>query len=156
MALPTRHLSRSARIGLDKLGDALLPGDEDLPAFSELGCGDHIDTVLDEMPASDRDSLKVLLTVCRYLPNFALVGLLAGIERGTNLPGPLGTGVRFLRMGIKGLLLTLYYSGNKGASYTGRNPLDVIGYHVSVYTADIDGAETAVRQTEPIRETAAN
>lgn len=135
---PSRHLSAAAWRGLNRLGDALLPGDGALPSFSTLGCAEHVDVVLDEMAPSDRDSLKLLLAFCAYVPRPLLVGLFALLERGTGTPGPLGRGIRFLRMGLKGLLLTLYYSGNRGAAYAGPTPLDVIEYQVSVYTGDLE------------------
>lgn len=134
----TKHLNAGQFRGLEKLGDAMCPGDEEFPSFSRLGCAEHVDVVLDEMPPADRDSLKLLLSILRFFPNAAIVGLLSLLEKSSELPGSLGIGVRFLRMGIRGLIMTLYYSGNRGASYQGPSPLDIAGYHVSVYTADLE------------------
>lgn len=138
MATSTRHLKSGAFRGLQKLGDAMCPGDGEFPSFSRLGCAEHVDVILDEMPAADRDQLKTLLAVLSYVPIFGIAGLIALLEKTSELPGPLGVGVRFLRMGLRGLIMTLYYSGNRGASYEGPTPLDIVGYHVSVYTADMD------------------
>lgn len=134
-----RYLSPTARRGLDRLGDALLPGEDRLPSFSTLQCADHADFVLEEMPADDRSSLLVLLALCRFVPMPVLRWLVSFLERRGDAPEPLGTAFRFLRMGIKGFVFTLYYSGEKGQGYSGPSPLEAIGYEVSVYTDDVEG-----------------
>lgn len=136
--MPTRQLSRTQLRGLKRLGDAYLPGDEQLPSFTELGCAAHVDTILDEMPADDRRSLKLLLGVLAFTPRVLVIALAWCLEAAPHVPGPLGGPLRFLRMGLKGLVLTLYYSGRRGPGYTGRTPLEVLGYRVGVYTADVN------------------
>ena len=42
----SRYLNARQRLGLDRLGDALLPGDDEFPSFSRLGCGEHVDKLL--------------------------------------------------------------------------------------------------------------
>lgn len=134
----SRHLTPRQYRGLQKLGDAFFPADGDLPAFSALGCAEHVDAILDEMPVGDRDSLKSLLAICGITPRFKLRLLLRLLEGAPRVPTWAGGGaLRFLRMGIKGLVLTLYYSGRKGADYTGPTPLDVLEYRVGVYTDDL-------------------
>lgn len=148
MAHTSKYLTLRQTRGLEKLGDAYLPGDDELPSFSALGCAEHVDEVLDYLPADDRNSLKLLLGLLSITPRFKLVWLAKLLERSHNLPGPLGGGLRFLRMGLKGLVLTLYYSGKTGANYQGRTPLDVLGYDVGVYTGDLEGMKAAEIQKQ--------
>lgn len=137
MPSSTRHLSPRQFRGLQKLGDVYAPGDEQLPSFSRLGCGEAIDQVLDVMDPADRSSLKLLLGLLAWCPANWIRGLARLLERSPEMRGPWGGPLRFLRMGVKGLVLTLYYSGERGGAYQGPTPLDVLEYRVSVYTGDL-------------------
>ena len=39
-------------------------------------------------------------------------------------------------MGLRGIVLSLYYSGGTGPSYDGPGPLDVLAYRVAVAIED--------------------
>ncbi|MBY0586790.1 hypothetical protein K2X85_06415 [bacterium] len=122
--------------GIEKIGDIHFPGDGEFPSFSRLGCAEHAGFAISLLPEDDRSSLLMLLSVVGSLPRgFAWLLVQAG-ERGTRMPGPLGVGLRFLRLGLKGLATSLYYSGEKGTRYTGLTPLDLLSYQVQVYTQD--------------------
>lgn len=143
MPTKSRYLSGTAWRGLERLGDAVLPGDDQFPSFSRLGCAEHVDVLLGEMPADDRQSFITLLKVIRFVPGFLLRGLTRVLERSLNVPGPVGAAMRFLRLGIKGVVLSLYYSGEKGGSYQGQTPLELLDYQVSVYTGDLSNSPLA-------------
>jgi len=153
----SRYLNARQQRGLDRLGDALLPGDEEFPSFSRLGCGEHVDKLLAEMPERDRGDVLTLLTVTGLLPRLLVRSLVALIERSDRVPTVLGATLRFAKMGVRGLVLTLYYSGHKGSHFAGRTPLEILGYEVGVYTADVDQAsekhpETSKRQLGSLKE----
>lgn len=138
MKSASRWLTPRQYRGLERLGDAYCPGDDALPAFSALGCGEHVDRVLEYMPEADRNSLKGLLAACSWLPSRLLRVGLDLLERfAPRAPWPMGGGLRFLQMGVKGLVMTLYYSGSCGREYRGATPYDVLEYHVGVYTGDL-------------------
>ena len=40
-------------------------------------------------------------------------------------------------MGLRGIVLSLYYSGGSGPSYVGPGPLDVLSYRVGVAVEDV-------------------
>ncbi|MBX9787907.1 MAG: hypothetical protein K2Y37_03250 [Pirellulales bacterium] len=147
MSHPSRYLNARQQRGLDRLGDALLPGDEAFPSFSRLGCGEHVDKLLAEMPQRDRGDVLTLLTVCGALPTALVRLLVALIESSDRVPTPLGATLRFAKMGVRGLVLTLYYSGLKGSHYAGRTPLEILGYEVGVYTADVEVRHEHARNT---------
>jgi len=138
---PSRHLSPRQFRGLEKLGDAYLPGDAQFPSFSACGCAEHVDCVLDYLPEDDRRDLKRLLWVLSLKPQFALTAGVWMLEKTADLPIPLGGLLRFLRFGLKGLVISLYYSGETGTRYHGPSPLDLLDYHVSVYTGDLGDAK---------------
>ncbi len=142
----SRYLSARQQRGLDRLGDAVLPGDEEFPSFSRLGCGEHVDKLLAEMPQRDRGDVLTLLTVTGLLPGPLVRLLVALFENSDRVPTVLGSTLRFAKMGVRGLVLTLYYSGLKGAHYAGRTPLEILGYEVGVYTADVDAEHESSRR----------
>jgi hypothetical protein len=92
------------------------------------------------MNPGDLAQLKQLLTAASVMPGFGVQQLLKLAERSPRMndANPLAPTLRFLRLGLRGLVLSLYYSGRTGAAYDGPSPLDVIGYDVGVYTADLD------------------
>jgi hypothetical protein len=136
---PTSKLLSSTQIkGLTKVGDAYFPGDGELPSFSQCGCVEHADAAIELLPPDDLASLKTLLGAIGIMPGFVATSLVRLAERGPRMNGPLGVGLRFLRLGLKGVVTSLYYSGEVGHSYKGPSPLEVLGYHVKVYTADVD------------------
>ena len=125
----SKHLSPVQIRGIDKLGDSMLPGDSDFPRFSESHCVAQVDRILDHMPVSDLGDLKTLLGILGALPGWFAAFLIWVLERGAGMPGPIGAQIRFIRLGIRGLIMSLYYGDEK--------VLQTIGYQVSVYTADL-------------------
>ncbi|MEW5724700.1 MAG: hypothetical protein AB1896_16425 [Thermodesulfobacteriota bacterium] len=133
-----RRLTPRQQRGLNKIGDALIPGDADLPPFSATGCAVHADRILAYLSEQDRHDLRTALTLFSFLPGPVLVLVLKFLELAQGLPGAVGALVRMGRVGIKGLVVSLYYSGETGPGYQGPNPAEVIGFEVSVYLADLE------------------
>ncbi|MEW6055523.1 MAG: hypothetical protein AB1540_02840 [Bdellovibrionota bacterium] len=126
---PSKHLSENHLRGLEKLGDALVPGDKELPSFSKLKCVGEADRILDHMPASDLKDLKFLLSLLAVFPQFLVLVFIWVLELGSKIPGPLGAQLRFIRIGVRGLVMSLYYSDPRVHS--------ILGYSVSIYTKDL-------------------
>lgn len=129
MTTSSMHLNVRQIRGLNKLGDQMLPGYQKLASFSEVGAARHADRVLDHMPASDLKDLKMLLGILGVLPAFFVAGFLNFLELSPSIPTPIGAFLRFMRIGLRGLVMTLYYCDPKVH--------DVIGYQVQVYTDDM-------------------
>jgi len=108
--MTTPQLSPLQMRGLRKVGDVLIPGDADLPSFSKCGCITHVDRMLEYMYAADRDGVKALLGVCGVLPTLVVRGLLALTEQHAGLPNAVGSVLRLINTGLKGVVMTLYYS----------------------------------------------
>jgi hypothetical protein len=104
-------LTATQRAGLLRLGDVIIPGDDELPSFTESGVVDEVDRMVDWMYESDRSAILMLLTVVARMPRPAIKALVLATERGDSVPEPLGGGLRMASLGIKGLVLSLYYSG---------------------------------------------
>jgi hypothetical protein len=128
----SRHLGACPLRGLSKVGDCLVPGDEDLPSFAQSGCIAYVDHILDYLPVEDRADLGRVLRVLAFLPSFAVRWLLALLEADLPLPDRLAAPLRYLRLGLRGLVLSLYYSEGAEQRCAGKTPLQVLGYRVGV------------------------
>jgi hypothetical protein len=106
----SKHLSRTQLKGLAKVGDVLVPGDGELPSFSRSGSIEHVDRMLDYMNESDRNGVKALLWLFRFTPKFKISWILALTEKQRRLPEPLAAVCRMINLGLKGVVMTLYYS----------------------------------------------
>lgn len=125
---PSRNLSPLQMAGLAKVGDIVVPGDDILPSFSQSGSLRHVDRMLDHMSDFDRDGVKLLLTIMRFLPRFAIVAILFFAQRDQHFPNFLGAACRMVNIGIKGVVMTLYYSDLGDAPRI----LPAIGYDAKV------------------------
>lgn len=116
--------------GLQRLGDAVIPGDDVLPRFSASGCAAGIDRMLPYMYAADRDAFLALCSAAAHLPAVAVTALVrvaSAPERG----GPLAPALRMANIGIKGVIMSLYWSD------IGAVPvLPAVGYATAVHMRD--------------------
>lgn len=124
----SRLLSETQFKGLLKAGDILIPGDDDLPSFSASACAAQIDRMLPHMTESDRSGFKILLAVFRFLPRFAVRGLLALTEQHRRFPDVIGGLLRMMNIGVKGAVMTLYYSDIG----EGRSINEIIGWDAKI------------------------
>lgn len=131
MATTSKYLGERAVRAFDRIGEIMMPRHDGYPSFSELGCIDHIDDIMEHVGADDRGALNLLLTLLSFFPDFLLSGFIALVEKGAGWPGAAGGFFRQLKTGLKSVVVTLYFSGKTGASYKGPTPLDVIDYHVN-------------------------
>jgi acyl-CoA reductase-like NAD-dependent aldehyde dehydrogenase len=137
----SRFLSSSQLAGLVKVGDALVPGDAELPSFSRSGAAAHADRVLASLAEPDRRGLTVVLGVLRFLPAPLLRGLLVLIGRLRGVPGAAGAPFRMLDVGLRGIVMSLYWSDLGDAP----SVHDAIGWDARV----VDRAEDVATATRP-------
>lgn len=105
-----RRLTPKQLRGLLRLGDVVIPGDEDLPSFSGSGAADGIDRMLPYMYESDRSSLLLLLDACARMPRPAIRGIVALAASAARYPEPVAGVLRMANIGIKGVVQSLYWS----------------------------------------------
>ena len=134
----SRHLGPRQLRALEAIGDVLVPGDEDLPSFSRLGCVAHVDRLLDFMPDDDLRGLQGVLSAASFLPRFLVAGLLHWLEAGLWPPGPWAPPLRVVRLGLRGIVLLALLLGRRPVRRTsGPGPLDVLSYRVGVAVEDV-------------------
>src|SRR6185369_9640483 len=96
--------------GLVKAGDVLVPGDDDLPSLSASNCAAAADRVFAHMAPADRDGLRVLLGIFRWLPRPLLRALFWLTSHHRAAPEPIARVLRLVNLGVKGVVMTLYWS----------------------------------------------
>lgn len=96
--------------GLIKVGDALIPGNERMPSFSASGAIRYAKTAFGALGEADRDALLLVVRVLGSLPRSLIGGVFLVVGTLKFLPGPLGAVPRLLWVGLRGLVLSLYYS----------------------------------------------
>jgi hypothetical protein len=131
MASTSKILGERAVIGMENVGEVMMPRDGEFPSFKELGVIVHIDEILEHAPPDDLKALNLLLTLLSFFPMPLLRGFVALIEKGAEWGAPLGGLFRQLQVGLRSIAVTLYFSGKSGRGYTGKTPLDVMDYHVN-------------------------
>lgn len=124
------HLSAQAKKTLTRIGDILLPENGEFPCFSKTGSIEYIDELTAYAPESDIGDLNMLLTALSFAPDFVLKWLVGKMENAQASDGGLSSLYRQLDFGLRGLLFSCYYSEKMGAGFTGKKPLDVIGFEI--------------------------
>lgn len=124
-------LSPIAKKGLCRLGDIICPKNDEFPSYTELGVIDYVDGMLETAPEPDIKDLGLVLSILAYMPDFALKWLVKSMNESHHKNGFISTLFRQLDFGIKGIIFSTYYSGEKGHNYSGKTPTDVIDFSIN-------------------------
>jgi len=124
------YFSPRALRALNRLGDILVPGDDDLPSFSQYGGLQYIDRIVAYAPLDDIEALNKALGALQSMPDFALRTLVRRMSAAADSESRLGTPLRMLNLGIRGLVFSCYYAGRPGDDYRGQDPADAIGFSI--------------------------
>ncbi len=130
LALDTcsKHFNKKQLLGLIKLGDVVIPGDRHLPKFSETEFVLEIDRMLDYMEEEDLEGLKLLMSIFKFTPKVFIRLILQISEYHASTPHFIGTTLRLIKLGLKGIIFTLYYSGIKDTEKNGNRIHRIIGW----------------------------
>lgn len=129
--MKSNYLNGSAVKAVNRIGNILCPGDDVFPSYSELGCIEHIDIMLENAPAADIGDLNMLLTVLSVAPTDMLKWLVRKMAESHGKEGSANVLFRQLDFGLRGIIFGTYYSGKTGSNYTGKNPHEIIGFSVN-------------------------
>ena len=125
------ELSPLAKKGLCRLGDIICPKNEEFPSYSELGVIEFVDEMLETAPESDIQDLGLVLMILSFMPTFVLVWLVKSMNNSHHKEGIISNLFRQLDFGIKGIIFSTYYSGEKGKNYSGKLPSEIIGFSMN-------------------------
>lgn len=151
--ITSKYLSRAQMKGLIHTGDALLPGTSQMPSFSQTGCWQHIDRQAAYLSPDDLAGLQMVLGAFRFVPKPLIRGMINLASKYHDAPGPLGLGFRMLEIGVKGAVMSLYYSDLHSDDYKGAKVFDAIGWDAHVDLVD-DGLAPEVKPVNLIEPTA--
>lgn len=115
--------------GLRRAGDIIVPGEGKFPRFSREGLEIHLPRMLNEMYADDRDGFSFLMTLFGLLPSLAVRLILWICAHDHWWPGFIARYLRQIHIGVRGVVLTLYYSGLDASQI-----LPNLGYETSIKT----------------------
>lgn len=96
--------------GVEKLGRVVMPDDSDFPTFSDIGAEKYLNRMLDYMYEDDRSAILVILKLFSIMPLFKIRWTMSLIESCAKWKGMPGAPFRMLRIALKGLIFTVYYS----------------------------------------------
>ena len=117
---------------LQRIGDLYAPGNGCLPRFSDTGCIEHVDDVLESVESDDVRLLGVLLFVLRFVPLFMISWLVVAMNNHHRYPELIAGLLRLISLGLKGVIMSLYYSGLQGAGQSSNSRVqgvhDAMGY----------------------------
>lgn len=130
------YVSQSQLRVINRVGECFMPRNGEHPSFSELGCVQHADLFLANVVEEDLKDLKLLLSLLSVLPGFVTCAVVWVSQNGKGWVEPFGTLARKLDYGLRSLALGLYYSGLTSDEYTGKTPLEIIGYEQTAVHPD--------------------
>jgi aldehyde dehydrogenase (NAD+) len=134
----SKYFSRNQLLGLSRAGDVMVPGTDVSPSFSQTGCIDHVDRMAAYLTAEDLGGLRMLLAVFRYAPGWMIRLLMTTCANNDRFPGFLGSTLRTIEVGIKGMVMSLYYSNLTGEAYEGDKVFDIIGWDAKLVMSHED------------------
>lgn len=126
--------SETSLKGIQKVGDILVPGDQSFPKFSDTQFLFHLHRMTDFMNADDRDGLKLLTAIFAFTPAFLIRFILLVVSKHEIFPDFIGSLLRQINLGMRGVVFTLYYSGLDG-DHNEHGILKNLNYETGIKTA---------------------
>jgi aldehyde dehydrogenase (NAD+) len=144
----TSHwLSPAQLAGLVKVGDVLVPGEGNLPSLSASNAAAAADRLFAHMAPGDRDAVRILLGVFRWLPRPVLYAIFWLTSRHRVAPEPIARALRLMNLGVKGIVMTLYWSDvGEGRVH------EAIGWDPRIVETELQAASTPRVDPVPVPE----
>jgi hypothetical protein len=108
--MSSRYFNYRQLRGVAKVGDILIPGDVDLPSFSEAQLIHHVDRFAGYLPEDDRDDFCMLMGIFALLPSPLLRMVLKLTDYADHFPDLLAAPLRMVSLAVKGMFFSVYYS----------------------------------------------
>lgn len=128
----TRFLNSIQVCGLKKLGDVVIPGDNELPKFSQTHLFLHADRMLKYINTDDRSGLQLLLFIFAFTPSFLIKFIIMLTELKDKVPTSFAIPLRMISTGLKGIIFTLYYAKLEDSNNLGDKIMETLDYKTSV------------------------
>jgi acyl-CoA reductase-like NAD-dependent aldehyde dehydrogenase len=132
----SKYFSQNQLKGLLKAGDVILPGSDTSPSFLKTGCINHIDRMAGFLSDDDLGGLQLLFSVFKWIPKWVISLIMKACNQNRYFPGFLGSGLRMIEIGVKGVVFSPYYSNLTSHEYRGRKVHDIIGWDPKIVVHD--------------------
>ncbi|MCG8313078.1 MAG: hypothetical protein MI976_07670 [Pseudomonadales bacterium] len=126
----SKHLKRTQLMSLQRLGDFYIPGNTRMPSFSAANCIRYVDVVLDEVDADDVYLMGWLLLLLRWAPGFIIEFLLTTMDHHHRYPEWIAGPLRLMSLALKGITMSLYYSGLSDQETDTADVHQLMGYEL--------------------------
>jgi len=130
--MTSKYFNERQLKGFLKLADILVPGDGDLPKFSNTNFINFIDLVLEEVSDLDLSDLKLFFGLVSFMPNFMITLLILFIENFQFGPDFLKGNLAKIEIGLKGIIYSLYYSRLPGPNSDGDKIFKTLGWETNI------------------------
>jgi hypothetical protein len=130
--MTSKYLSQRELKGFLKLADILVPGDGELPKFSNTNFINFIDLVLEEVNDADLGDLKLLFGLLFFMPKFLIHWFILFVENFQVGPDFLKGNLAKIELGLKGIIYSLYYSRLPGPNADGDKIFKVLGWETNI------------------------
>lgn len=127
--------------GLCKAGNIILPGNKNLPRFSETEFVHHLGRMTNYMYLEDKDGLKLLTTLFAFMPNLIIRLILWVASLHEKFPRPLSAILKQINIGVRGVVFTLYYSGLDDKKDQGKKILENLNFDSKINTVITEDTE---------------
>ncbi|CAM3735007.1 hypothetical protein [Parendozoicomonas haliclonae] len=149
----SRYLNQRQLSALTRIGDIFVPGGQGFQSFSESGSLYNVDIVLAPTPKDDLVAMKWVLTIFSVFNTKVLGWLLNQLDKaGQAMPAwadLLGSQLRLLVFGLRGIIFSLYYSG-QGSPYHPNRVYEVMDYQVHCQPDSVPSSNTTdIHQAQP-------
>ncbi|MCO4792820.1 MAG: aldehyde dehydrogenase family protein [Bacteriovoracaceae bacterium] len=144
--MTSKHFGNIQMRGLNKLGDVIVPGEGSFPRFGQTEFSSEIDRMLDYMYEDDRSGLSLLMTIFAFTPSFLIKWVVLLSEKNAQFPDFIGAPLRMIQLGLKGIILTLYYSNLDDQNQYGEKIMKEINWSTTVAKLDSDQEVPVMRK----------
>jgi acyl-CoA reductase-like NAD-dependent aldehyde dehydrogenase len=138
--------------GIKKVGDVIIPGEVGFPRFSDTQFTEEFGRISHFMNSDDREGFKLLTAILGLTPSLLIRGLFWFLSFHIYFPKIIGALMRQVNVGLKGVVLTMYYSGLDDQQGNGKRILQGLGYATTIntpYNDDIE-METLYMSNNPL------
>lgn len=116
--------------GLERVGDIFVPASGAFPAFSATGCAVGVTEIYRTTPSSDVTSLQTVFIFFNLVPKWIMLRFFRFLGWVSLKPWHIAIHFRKLYLGVRGIVLSLYYSNLTDPAYAGPRPWDAIHFQL--------------------------
>lgn len=128
----SQYFNQNELKGFLKVSDVLIPGNSNMPKFSDTDFINYLDDVVAEASEQDREGLVLLFGIFSWLPRIFIRLILQLSEWDKFGPSFWQVNMRLINIGLKGIIYSLYYSRLPDENKYGEKIFQEIGWDTQI------------------------